>query len=43
MKETCDCGSKTIVARPLKYSPHDRMTSYRRQAKAEDYRNRDLI
>lgn len=43
MKESCDCGGKGIVARPLKYSADDRLAAYRRKAKIEDYRQRGLI
>ena len=43
MKETCDCGSKTLIAHPLKYSPDDRFASYKRKAKLEDYEKRGLI
>ena len=43
MKEACDCGSKTILAKPVKYSIDDKFASYRRKAKMDDYRKRDLL
>jgi len=43
MKETCECGSTTLAPRPLKYDPADRLGSYRRQAKKEEYTKRELI
>ena len=43
MKEACDCGSRALVAKPLKYSPDDRLTHYRRKAKLEDYKSRGVL
>ena len=43
MREACSCGSRTLVPKPLKYSPDDRMESYRRKAKLEEYKSRGLI
>ena len=43
MKENCDCGSKAIAARPLKYSADDRLAAYRRKAKIDDYKHRGLL
>ncbi|MDP3765436.1 MAG: nucleolar RNA-binding Nop10p family protein [Nanoarchaeota archaeon] len=43
MKETCDCGNKTLLSRPLKYSPYDKFSSYRRRAKLDEYSNRGLL
>ena len=43
MKEACDCGSKALVAKPLKYSPDDRLSHYRRKAKLEDYKSRGIL
>lgn len=43
MKEVCSCGSNTLSAKPLKYTPDDKFSSYRRRAKLEDYGKRDLI
>ena len=43
MKEICSCGNKTLVAKPLKYSPDDRFGSYRRKAKLSEYAKRGLI
>jgi len=43
MKEICDCGNKTTVPRPLKYSPNDRFSSYRRKAKIHEYACRGLL
>lgn len=43
MKDTCDCGNKAAVPRPLKYSPNDRFISYRRKAKLHEYAERGLL
>ena len=43
MKETCDCGNKTLIAKPLKYSPNDRFSAYRRKAKINEYAERGLL
>ncbi|MBI4452355.1 ribosome biogenesis protein [Candidatus Woesearchaeota archaeon] len=37
MKEECTCGNKTVMAKPLKYSPDDKYGSYRRKAKLIEY------
>lgn len=43
MKDVCSCGSKTLFSRPLKYTPDDKITAYRRKAKYEEYLRRDLL
>ena len=43
MKEICDCGSKTIAPKPLKFGLGDRFSSYRRKAKLDEYAARGLI
>ncbi len=43
MREVCDCGAKTNVSKPLKYSPNDNLGAYRRKAKLEEYKRRGLI
>jgi len=43
MKEICNCGSKTLASKPLKYSPNDKFSSYRRKAKLNEYAERGLI
>ena len=43
MKEICDCGSKTIAPKPLKYSQDDKFSAYRRKAKLEEYSKRGLV
>lgn len=43
MREVCDCGGKTLLSRPLKYSPDDKFSAYRRKAKVEEYAKRGLI
>jgi len=35
MKDTCECGGKTVTPRPPKYSPEDKFGKYRRKAKEE--------
>ena len=43
MEETCGCGSTTLIAKPLKYSVDDKLASYRRMAKHEEYLKRGLL
>ncbi len=43
MKETCDCGNKTLLSRPLKYTPNDKFAVYRRKAKLGEYARRGLL
>ncbi|MBI2657439.1 ribosome biogenesis protein [Candidatus Woesearchaeota archaeon] len=43
MKEKCSCGNETLMPRPLKYTPDDRLSAYRRKAKHEEYLKRGLI
>ncbi|MBI2144842.1 ribosome biogenesis protein [Candidatus Woesearchaeota archaeon] len=34
MKEACSkCGSRTVIPKPMRYSPDDHYASYRRKAK----------
>lgn len=42
MKEVC-CSGKTLAPKPLKYSPDDKFSSYRRKAKLNEYANRGLV
>lgn len=43
MKEICDCGNSALIAKPLKYSVDDKLASYRRMAKHEEYLKRGLL
>lgn len=43
MKEICDCGSKTFIPKPLKFTPDDKLAKYRRKAKLEEYAARGLV
>ena len=43
MKETCTCNGKAITPKPSKFSPEDKYAQYRRKAKIDDFRKRDLI
>ncbi|MBI2650786.1 ribosome biogenesis protein [Candidatus Woesearchaeota archaeon] len=43
MKETCDCGNKTLFSRPVKYTPNDKFSSYKRKAKIAIYASRGLL
>ncbi|MBI2660512.1 ribosome biogenesis protein [Candidatus Woesearchaeota archaeon] len=43
MKEICSCNTKTILARPIKFSLEDKFSSYRRKAKIGDYGKRGLL
>ncbi len=33
MKEVCECGEKTVIIKPQKYSPDDKYGEYRRKVK----------
>ena len=43
MKAGCACGEVTIPARPPKYSPDDKYSGYRREAKRKDLEEKGLI
>lgn len=43
MRDTCDCNSKTLIAKPVKYSKDDKFASYRRKAKIDEYKKSDLL
>ncbi len=44
LKETCSqCSSKTIIPRPARYSPEDHYAAYRRKAKEEQLKAKDLL
>jgi len=43
MKETCSCSGKAITPKPGKFSPEDKYAQYRRKAKIDDFKKRDLI
>jgi len=43
MKEVCECGSQTLVPKPMKYRPDDKFGSYRRKAKFDEYAKRELL
>jgi len=43
MKETCGCGSKTLLSKTLKYSPDNKIGAYRRKAKIQEYIGRELL
>ena len=43
MKEICSCGGKAITPKPSKFSPEDKYAQYRRKAKADDFKKRELI
>lgn len=44
MKQKCPkCGSSTVLAKPLKYSPEDKLAAYRRAYKSEKLENEGLI
>ncbi len=43
LKETCSqCSSKTIIPKPARYSPEDHYAAYRRKAKEEQLKAKDL-
>lgn len=43
MKEACPCGNKALASKPMKYSPDDKFSGYRRKAKLSEYAGRGLI
>lgn len=43
MKEKCDCGRKTIINKPPKFSIEDSYGSYRRKANYEKLKKFNLI
>ncbi len=43
MNETCECGTKTLLARPLKFIPDDKFATYKRKAKLNDYAKRGFL
>ncbi len=44
MKEVCPaCGEKAIIAKPLKYSPEDKLAPYRRSYKSEHLKKVGLL
>ena len=43
MKETCGCGNAALIAKPMKYSVDDKLASYRRRAKHDEYMKRGLL
>jgi len=43
MKEVCSCGSAALPAKPLKYTPNDKFSSYRRKAKISQYKDKGLL
>lgn len=43
LNETCSCGEKSVVRKPPRYSPDDRMGSYRRKARKDDLIKRGML
>jgi len=43
LKEKCECGGKSFIARPPKYSPEDKYGKYRRQVKKPELEKKGLI
>ena len=43
MKEICKCSSPAMIAKPLKYSPEDKLAIYRRAYKADNLKEKGLI
>ena len=43
MEEVCDCGSRSAIARPAKFSLEDNYGRYRREAKKEILQKEGLI
>jgi H/ACA ribonucleoprotein complex subunit 3 len=41
--ETCSCGGRAVPPAPPKYSPEDKYAEYRRKAKEEERKDKDLI
>ncbi len=43
MKEVCDCGGKSVIKIPPRYSPVDKTAKYRREAKKEILKEKGLL
>lgn len=43
MKETHDCGTKSVIPGPAKWSPEDKYGAYRRKAKREEMERKGLV
>ena len=43
MEEICDCGKKAVIVKPMKFSPEDKFSHYRRKARIDAYINRGLL
>lgn len=44
MKKQCPkCSGEMVLAKPPKYSPEDKLGSYRREAKKKDLENKGFI
>ena len=43
MNEICDCGKKAVIVKPMKFSPEDKFSPYRRKAKIDEYINMGLL
>lgn len=43
MKQTCECGEKTVTPKPPKYSPEDKYADYRRKVKRTELEEKGLL
>ena len=43
LKGTCDCGNKSNQPIPAKFSIDDNYAKYRREAKKEEWKSKNLI
>jgi H/ACA ribonucleoprotein complex subunit 3 len=43
MKDLHDCGSKSILPVPAKWSPEDKYGKYRREVKKEELKEKGLV
>ncbi len=43
LNEKCTCGGLAAMPKPAKFSPEDNYGGYRRKAKQETFKERDLL
>ena len=44
LKQVCDvCNAKTVEPKPPKYSPEDKYARFRREAKEQEYKEKELL
>jgi len=43
MNDTCKCGGKAVTTRPPRYSPTEKLSKYRREAKRQELERKNLL